>query len=155
MTDRRDDRKRLERLAWLLDSSIPLPGLNFRVGLDGLVGLIPGIGDAFGALVSSYILSEAARLGAPRSVLLKMAFNVGLDALLGAIPFLGDFFDLGWKANLRNVRLLHAYLDRPRPTVVASRLFVVSLILLILLVVGSVVLLGAFLVRALWRAVAG
>src|SRR5262250_2039949 len=66
---------RLNRLAWLLDSSVPIPGLKFRIGIDALIGLIPGIGDALGVLLSSYILREGARLGVPRSILVRMALN--------------------------------------------------------------------------------
>ena len=146
-------RRRIDRLAWLMDNCIPVPGLNYRIGLDGLVGLIPGVGDALGALISSYILSEAARLGAPKSVLIKMTFNVAVDTVLGAIPFVGDFFDFTWKANLRNVRLLDAFLEKPRKTVAVSRLFVWSLIVLVLLFVAFFILLGALLLRWLWLAV--
>lgn len=121
-------RKKLERLAWYLDSSIRIPGFNARFGLDGLIGLIPGVGDTIGALISSVVISEAARMGAPKVVLLKMAFNVALDALAGTLPVLGDLFDFVWKANQRNVQLLNSYLDSPRETVVASRLFVWGLV---------------------------
>jgi hypothetical protein len=149
------DGKRLERLAWLLDNCIPIPGLNYRIGLDGIVGLIPGIGDALGAMLSSYIISESARLGAPKSILIKMAFNVAIDALLGAIPLFGDFFDFTWKANLRNVQLLHAYLEQPGKTVAVSRLFVITLIVLVILFIAFVVLLGILLLRWLWLAATG
>lgn len=74
-TEKKKVRKKLERLAWYLDSSIRIPGLQARVGLDGLMGLIPGISDTAGALVSSFILLQGARMGAPKAVLLKMAFN--------------------------------------------------------------------------------
>lgn len=142
-------KKRVDRLAWFLDSSIRLPGLNVRVGMDPLVGLIPGIGDTLGAIMSSYILSEAARLGAPKSVLLKMAFNIALDAFAGALPILGDLFDFVWKANQRNARLLSGYLENPRETVASSRLFAWLLIGSLMGLVIFFGLLGYLLLRAL------
>ena len=148
-TDRRNSKKKLERLAWLLDSSIRIPGLNARFGIDGLIGLIPGVGDAIGALISSVVISEAARMGAPKVVLLKMAVNVAIDALVGIVPVLGDLFDFVWKANQRNVRLLNRYLDHPRETVVASRLFVWGLGTALLGFVVFVGMLGYVLIRAL------
>ena len=79
--DKEKSRKKLERLAWYLDSLIKVPGFNARFGLDGLIGLIPGFGDTIGALISSVVISEAARLGAPKVLLLKMALNIALDSL--------------------------------------------------------------------------
>ena len=148
-------RKRLERLAWFLDNSIPIPGTKARVGFDPLIGLLPGIGDSLGALFSSYILAAAARLGAPKSVLLKMAFNIALDAVAGAVPVLGDLFDFAWKANQRNVELLGAYVEQPRKTVVTSRLFVWGLGLLLFGLVMFIGLLSFLLFRALWHAAGG
>ena len=104
---------RLERvrlLSRLLDEQFRIPGTTYRVGLDGLLGLIPGIGDAAGALLSAYILYEAIRLGAPKTVLLRMGANIGIDTVVGAIPVMGDIFDIAWKANKKNAALLHAYL---------------------------------------------
>ncbi|MGO4998571.1 DUF4112 domain-containing protein [Oceanisphaera sp. W20_SRM_FM3] len=101
--------QRLERLAWLLDSSIRLPG-GYRVGLDGVIGLIPGIGDLIGAGLSSYIVVEAARLKVPLRVLARMGLNVLIEFVVGIVPIFGDIFDFAFKANLRNVRLLNAYL---------------------------------------------
>lgn len=103
----------VERLARLLDSSIGLPG-NVRIGLDGLLGLIPGFGDAAGALMSFYILGRASALGAPRPVLARMLGNIAVDALVGTIPLLGDLFDFAYKANLRNVNLLRRYAEDSR-----------------------------------------
>ena len=130
--------RNLERLAWVLDSSIRIPGLNVRIGLDGLLGLIPGFGDTLGALLSSSLLAEAARLGAPRSVLLKMALNIAIDALLGAIPILGDLFDFAWKANQRNLALLERYFDEPRRTTISSGLLVAGLVLLLVAFVAFI-----------------
>lgn len=148
-------RKKLERLAWILDNSIPIPGLDARIGFDALIGLIPGIGDSLGAVCSSYILIAAARLGLPKTVLMKMAFNVALDTLGGTVPVLGDLFDFAWKANQRNVELLGAYLDQPRRTVVTSRLFMWGLGLLLTGLVLLIGLLGILVVRALWHAAGG
>lgn len=154
-TDKEKSRKKLERLAWYLDSSIRVPGFKARFGLDGLIGLIPGVGDTIGALISSVVISEAARMGAPKVLLLKMAFNVALDALAGTVPVLGDLFDFVWKANQRNVQLLNSYLESPRETVVASRLFVWGLIVVLAGLVLSVGMLGFVLIRALLNVAAG
>ncbi len=154
-TDKEMSRKKLERLAWYLDSSIRVPGLKARFGLDGLIGLIPGFGDTIGALISSVVISEAARMGAPKVLLLKMAFNVALDALAGTVPVLGDLFDFVWKANQRNVQLLNSYLESPQETVVASRLFVWGLIVVLAGLVLSIGMLGFVLIRALFNVAAG
>ena len=149
--DKDKTRNRLERLAWILDNSIPIPGLNARIGIDPLIGLVPGIGDRIGVLVSSYMRSAAARLGVPRSVLLKMAFNIAVEAIVGILPVMGDLFDMGWKANQRNVKLLGDYLDQPRKPVVANRLFVTTLIGMLVGLVTLVGILGFLLIRFVWH----
>ena len=106
--------KRVRLLSRLLDEQFRIPGTMQRVGLDGLLGLIPGIGDAAGALLSTYILYEAIRLGVPSMVLLRMIANIGIDTVGGAIPIVGDIFDMAWKANKKNAALLHAYLASQR-----------------------------------------
>jgi hypothetical protein len=105
-----DDRLRhLDWLGRLLDTAFPIPGTRYRIGLDGLLGLVPGIGDSLGTLLSSYIIFAAARLGAPKWVLLRMVGNVALEGLVGLVPILGDLFDIAWKANIRNLALLRAH----------------------------------------------
>jgi Domain of unknown function (DUF4112) len=106
--------KRVRLLSRLLDEQFRIPGTAYRVGLDGLLGMIPGVGDAAGALLSAYILYEAIRLGAPKTVLLRMVANIGIDTVVGAIPVMGDIFDIAWKANKKNAALLHAYLASQR-----------------------------------------
>ena len=121
-------RERLGQLAWLLDSSIPIPGTRFTIGIEALIGLFPFIGDLIGVLLSSYILSEASRLGAPKPVLMRMAFNIGLEGVVGIVPLAGDLFDAAFKANQRNVRLLGQWFDQPHKTERHSRAFGIALI---------------------------
>ena len=115
--------RRLRSLAWLLDNSIPLPG-GYRIGLDPIIGLVPGLGDAIGALFSAFIINEARSLGAPRSILLRMIGNVAIETVVGAIPFAGDMFDAAFKANTRNLALLARYQLDPIGSRRSSRFFV-------------------------------
>ena len=133
--------RRLHRLAWVLDSVIPLPG-NFRLGVDSLIGLIPGFGDFATALISTYIMSEGVRARAPKSVLIRMLGNVAVDTAVGTVPFLGDIFDIGFRSNVRNVNLLKEYLNQPQETGRSSK-WILALIVLCLtgLLVGAVLLL--------------
>ena len=105
----------LERLSWLMDDLIRVPGLGWRFGLDAIVGLIPGFGDTATSLVSFYILVAAVRYRVPKVTLLRMGMNIGIDYVVGSFPLVGDLFDAWWKSNQRNVALLSA-----RATVSAS-----------------------------------
>jgi hypothetical protein len=105
------ERERLRWLARLMDARFVIPGVGARVGLDGLIGLIPGIGDTAGMLVSAYIVYRGHRLGAPPSLVGRMAANVAIDYLVGSVPVLGDLFDVAFKANMRNVDLLDRWLS--------------------------------------------
>ncbi|MDG4648460.1 DUF4112 domain-containing protein [Roseibacterium sp. SDUM158017] len=104
--------QKLERLAGQLDAAFRVPGTGIRIGYDSIVGLIPGVGDTLALLPAAYILNEARKLGASRGVLARMAGNTGIDWVIGAIPLVGDLFDVGWKANRRNVALLRQDLQR-------------------------------------------
>ena len=148
-------RERLNRLAWLLDSSIPIPGTRLTIGLDALIGLFPVIGDAAGVVLSSYIVREAAALGAPRSILARMAFNVALEGLVGMIPFAGDVFDAAWKANQRNVRLLNAWLDAPPAAQRSSQVFVAALLAGVVVFLVAACVAGFFIARWLWSLLGG
>ena len=111
--------QRVARLAYWLDDRFRIPGTRRRIGIDGLLGFVPGIGDTATALIASYIVLEAARLGVPKAVLARMVANVGIDYVVGLVPLVGDLADLGWKANRRNARMLRDHLlarrdDAPR-----------------------------------------
>lgn len=103
---REKDRALIRRLAWVLDSSIRIPGTDFRIGLDALIGLIPWFGDIIGGIMSFVILVLAMRTGASRWTLIRMSFNILVEMAIGSIPIFGDIFDAFWKANDRNVELL-------------------------------------------------
>ena len=120
--------QRLDRLADLLDESIRIPGIGYRIGYDAIIGLIPGVGDVAGLVMGSYIVLQSARFRVPRSTLLRMIANVLLEAAIGAIPLIGDVFDATYKANLRNLRLLHARLDAPEATPKSDRWFFALLV---------------------------
>ena len=142
--------RRIRTLAWLLDNSIPLPG-GYRIGLDAVIGLIPGIGDAVGALVSAFIINEARALGVPRSVLLRMMGNVMIETVVGAVPLAGDLFDAAFKANMRNLALLEAYQLNPKTSRRQSRWFVAGFSLLLVLLAITVVAVPVLLVVGLVR----
>jgi hypothetical protein len=131
-----------------LDAGIRVPGTTLRFGLDPILGLIPGVGDAAGAVLAGWILVEAFRLGASRATVLRIAGNVALDAGLGAVPLLGDIFDFAWKANLRNVALLERHLAAPVRAARADRWFVVLVVSGIFVMAAGLLALGPLL--ALW-----
>lgn len=97
--------RRMRLVATLLDESLRIPGTNYRIGIDPILGVLPGAGDLVGAGLSLYIVAEAARLGVSPPTLLKMLANVSVDVAGGAVPVVGGVFDAVWKANKRNVEL--------------------------------------------------
>lgn len=129
--------QRARALAKLLDNAFPIPGTGMRVGIDPLLGLIPGLGDLVGAGVSGYILVLAAQAGAPKTVLLRMLGNIATDSLLGAVPALGDLFDFGFKSNARNMKLLERYTEAPVTTKRTSGAVVFAIVLLVLLLAAG------------------
>ncbi|MDX2221770.1 MAG: DUF4112 domain-containing protein [Rhodospirillaceae bacterium] len=102
--------RRLEQLARVLDSAIRIPGTDIRFGVDAVLGLIPGIGDAASTLIGGYLVLEARRLGVPTGDIVRMAGNIAVDALLAAVPIVGDVFDIFWRANDRNIEILRQHL---------------------------------------------
>jgi len=120
--------RRVEQLANLLDNAIRVPGTPWRIGLDPILGLVPGLGDALGAAASGWIIVEAARFGVSAAVLLRMLYNVGIDTALGAVPGIGDLFDFAWKSDSKNLALLRRHLEHPGETHRASRRLLVAVI---------------------------
>lgn len=135
----------LERLSWLMDDLIKIPGLNWRFGLDALVGLIPGFGDTATSLVSFYILVSAVRYRVPKITLLRMGINIAIDYLVGSMPVVGDVFDAWWKSNQMNVALLSeratVSANEARKGKLSDWLFVgLMIVLLVVLAIGSAAL---------------
>ncbi|MGH7964338.1 MAG: DUF4112 domain-containing protein [Candidatus Binatia bacterium] len=145
---------RLDKLARLLDTAIPIPGTRFRIGLDGLLGFIPGVGDTLGAVFSSYIIFEAARLGFPKRTLLRMVGNVTVETLVGAVPILGDIFDIAWKANVRNLALLRAHRAEVARSEERSprQIMSLSIVVIVLTIIGLLAL-SIFVLRLLYQAI--
>jgi hypothetical protein len=104
----------LHGLEILLDEAFVVPGTGIRFGLDGIIGLVPGLGDVLAGLLSLVIPLAAWVRGVPYITLVRMAANLGIGVLVGSIPLFGDLFDVLWKANRRNYRLLCRHLDAPR-----------------------------------------
>jgi hypothetical protein len=145
--------RRVRTVARLLDNAISIPGTSWKLGLDPIIGLIPGVGDMVGAVLSGYIVLEAVRAEVPTFTLARMLVNVGVDTLLGAVPALGDVFDAAWKSNTMNVALLERHLMSTGsvPTKRSSVVGVMALALIALvLIVGAGVALGIFVARLLW-----
>ena len=145
--------RRVQVLAKLLDNSISIPGTPWKIGFDPIVGLIPGIGDLIGAVLSGYIVLEAVRAEVPAFTLARMLVNVGIDTLLGAVPAVGDLFDAAWKSNTMNVALLERHLaatgDAPPRRRNVLGLMAIAVIVLVL-ILGAGLALGIFAARLLW-----
>jgi hypothetical protein len=131
---------RVRALARLLDTAVRIPGTNIRFGADSIIGLIPGLGDMAGAVLSGYIVLVATRLGAPPLVVTRMLLNIGADTLLGSVPVVGDLFDVAWKSNQKNVDLLEQHLADSGATRRSSRWLITAVVVA---VIGLLVLAGA------------
>jgi hypothetical protein len=114
-TDPHSIRRRVEALEKLLENSFTIPGLNRKVGLDALAGLVPVLGDVATATMGLYIVWEARNLGMPQWKLWRMIGNVGIDALIGAVPVAGDLFDFLYRSNTKNLRIIRKHLDKHHP----------------------------------------
>lgn len=141
--------QRARSLARLLDHAVHVPGTRIGFGLDGLLGLIPGLGDAAGGALSLYILVLAWRAGVPGPVLVRMALNIGIDVLIGIIPLIGDLADFAFKANLRNIDLLDRALADPTRVRRASVIWLIALVAFVVLLIVAIITLVASLIAAI------
>jgi hypothetical protein len=139
----------LRRFARLLDSAFVVPGTTYRVGLDPVLGLVPGIGDLVSPLFALGILWQARDLGVPRVVQIRMIVNVMIDGLLGAVPLVGDLFDFAWKANSRDMALLEQHAAREQPASPGDWLFVTASTLVLLAVAAMPFLIAAWAIAAI------
>ncbi len=142
----------LRRLAFLLDNSIPIPGTQFRFGLDpllGLLGIAAGSGDIIGGAVGAYIVSKAAQMGVPSEVLWRMVGNILLDSLVGLVPGIGDLLDFTWKANTRNIALLDQHLETASLSQQGNPFFVFGITLVAVLIVVGCTFLTLLLIRTI------
>ena len=126
----------LDVLAKLMDSQFKIPGTNIRFGLDPLIGLEPGAGDFVTFLISGYMMTILAKNGASGFVLARMTLNILIDALVGSIPLLGDVFDVAFKANRRNMKLMHEHYVEGRHKGGAWKVVVPILFVLLLVIIG-------------------
>ena len=128
--------KNLDSLAKLMDARFTIPGTNIKFGLDALIGLVPGAGDFATFIISGYMLKVLAQNGASGFVLARMVLNVIIDSLIGAVPILGDIFDVAFKSNQRNMKLMHEHYVEGRHHGGAWKIVVPTLILLFVIVTG-------------------
>lgn len=103
---------RLDALANVMDRAITIPGTNITMGVDAALGLIPVVGDAISGMISTYLIWEARRLGVSKFVMARMITNTAIDTVVGSVPFVGDLFDVAYRANVKNVRLLKAHIEK-------------------------------------------
>ncbi len=108
-------RRRIEGMEQLLERSFRIPGVNYPIGLDSIVGLVPVVGDLITAAMGAYIVWEGKNLGLPRWKLWRMAGNIAIDSAIGAVPLVGDAFDFVYRSNTRNLRIIRRHLDKHHP----------------------------------------
>ncbi len=123
-----------------MDSMFIIPGTNIRFGLDALIGLFPGVGDAIGALIASMLIAQAARQGVPKIIVARMAGNVFINTAVGALPILGDVFSVFFKSNAKNYELLKQHAGKPRSSTFQDWLFVIGLFVALLVCLSLMVM---------------
>ena len=138
-------------IAHVMDDLFTIPGTKRRVGLDPLVGIIPGVGDAAGAVATAGLVIDGIRYRVPFVILLRMAFNLLLDMTIGAIPLIGDAFDFFFRANIRNERLMVKALDDPAGAAKSSKRYLIGAVVLLVVLVASIIALA---IGAVWGLIA-
>ncbi len=140
----------LRRFARLMDEAIAIKGTPFKVGLDALLGLIPGVGDIIGGLLSTWIVIGALRHRVPARIILRMILNIGIDLLGGAIPVAGDVFDFLYEENIQNMRLLEKHRDRRRPPRSTAAIAFVAVLIVLFVLAMAVGVVFAVIALVLW-----
>ena len=141
-------------LADWLDQRFTIPGTSIRIGLDPILGLIPGIGDMIANLAGSAIILIAAQYRLPKIVLLRMGLNVALNAIIGAIPVFGDIFSIWFRSNVKNAQLLERYVSvEARSSTFGNWIFVIAVIIGIVLLLTVILVATVWLIRQVWNAV--
>jgi hypothetical protein len=140
-------------MAKMLDSAIRVPGTGIRFGLDAILGVVPGLGDTAGAIFSGYLILLGSRMGLPQSVITRMVANVAIDTIVGGIPILGDLFDVAWKSNTRNLKLLEQSVDPAYEHKPVNPLFIGAALLVLLLLIAGGIWLAALAIRTVISAV--
>jgi hypothetical protein len=143
--------RRARALARVLDTAVGVPGTRIRIGLDAILGLVPGAGDIVAGALSGYIVLVAVRRGAPAVIIGRMLANIGIDTLIGSVPVLGDIFDVAFKSNVMNVELLERYAAQPAAVETRSRLLGWLFIAFLALLLAAVGVLGFLGARLIWR----
>lgn len=140
----------LRNFARLMDEAFPIPGTNIRVGLDALIGLVPGIGDVVGGVMSTWIIVGALRHRVPARIILRMILNVVIDLLFGAVPVAGDVFDFLFEENMRNMRLLELHRDRRRPPRPMSQIALVAAAIVGFIICVAILMVAGLVALVVW-----
>ncbi|HYR29888.1 MAG TPA: DUF4112 domain-containing protein [Thermoanaerobaculia bacterium] len=140
----------LRKFARLMDEAFPLPGTNIRVGLDAVIGLIPGIGDVVGGILSTWIIVGALRHRVPARIIARMVLNICIDLLFGAVPVAGDVFDFLFEENMKNMRLLELHRDRRRPPRSTAQIAFVATLILAFVIMVALLLVAGVVALVLW-----
>ena len=142
---KQDYGKLAQTLGQLLDASFTIPGTSIKMGLDPLIGLIPGIGDLISNGIGSSLLFLATKAGVPKIVILRMAINIGINLVVGAIPILGDLFSIWFKSNLQNAQLLHRHCQTVAPVTTLIDWIYVSIIFIAIILLFGITFLFIYL----------